>query len=85
MCEHAFNNLKKRFTMASILAHFDPNLECVLKADLSNHAQEGVLSQYDKNDMLHPVAFFSRKLNAAESNYKIYDKELLAIIQCFKQ
>ena len=66
--------------IALILAHFDSDLECVLEADLSDHAQENVLSQYDKNDVLQSIAYFSQKLNAAESNYEIYDKELLAII-----
>jgi transposase InsO family protein len=84
-CERAFNDLKKRFTTAPILAHFDPDLECVLEADSSDHAQGGVLSQYDKNGVLRPIAYFSQKLNAAESNYEIYDKELLAIIRCFEQ
>ena len=64
----------------SILTHFNLNLECVLKADLSDHAQEDVLSQYDKNDVLCSIVFFSQKLNAAESNYEIYDKKLLTII-----
>ncbi len=84
-CECVFNDLKKQFTTVSILAHFDSNLECILKADLFNHAQKDVLSQYNKNDMLYSIVFFSQKLNAAESNYEIYDKELLTIIQCFKQ
>jgi len=33
----------------------------------------------------HPVAFQSRKLNSAERNYEIHDKELLAIIEAFKE
>ena len=39
-----FNDLKKQFTTASILAHFDSDFECVFKADSSDHAQENVLS-----------------------------------------
>ena len=35
--------------------------------------------------LLHPIAFFSKNLNPVECNYEIYDKELLAIIQCFEQ
>ena len=85
MCEHIFNDLKKWFIIISILAHFNSDLECVLKADLSDHVQEDVLLQYDKNDVLCSVVFFSWKLNAAESNYKIYNKKLLMIIQCFEQ
>jgi len=34
---------------------------------------------------LHPVAFHSRKLNDAEQNYEIYDKQLLAILEAFRQ
>ena len=45
----------------------------------------GVLSQYNKNSELHLVTFFFKKLAFAKSNYKIYDKELLAIIRYFKQ
>ena len=75
-----FNNLKKWFTIALIFAHFNSDLECVFETDLSDHAQENVLLQYDKNDILCLVVFFSWKLNAAELNYKIYDKKLLTII-----
>ena len=45
--------------IASILAHFDSDLECVLEADSFDHAQKNVLSQYDKNNVLHSVVFFS--------------------------
>ena len=33
---------------------------------------------------LHSVTFYSRKMLPAESNYEIYDKELLAIINCLE-
>ena len=33
----------------------------------------------------HPVAYFSKKLNPAESNYPIHDKEMLAIIRCIRE
>ena len=35
--------------------------------------------------MLHLVAFYSRKLISAEEQYEIYDKEMLAIVECLKQ
>ena len=34
---------------------------------------------------LHPVAFHSRKFTPAEINYDTCDKELLAIVDCFKR
>ena len=79
-CECVFNNLKKWFIIILILAHFNSDLKCVLKVNLSDHAQKDVLSQYNKDNILYSVVFFSQKLNAAESNYEIYDKELLTII-----
>ena len=85
MCECVFNNLKKWFMTTLILVHFDSDLKYVLKTDSSDHAQKNMLLQYDKNNVLHSVVFFSWKLNAAESNYKIYNKKLLVIIQYFKQ
>ena len=59
MCEHVFNDLKKQFTTVLILAHFNSDLECILKADSSDHVQKDVLSQYDKNNILCSIAFFS--------------------------
>lgn len=35
--------------------------------------------------MLHPICFYSRKFTAAELNYPIYDKELLAVVEGFRQ
>ena len=57
----------------------------VIKADSSNYATRGILSQYNKNGVLHPVVYFLKRLNSAKYNYKIYNKELLAIIKYFKQ
>jgi hypothetical protein len=34
---------------------------------------------------LHPIAFYSRSMQPAELNYEIYDKELLAIFESFRQ
>jgi hypothetical protein len=45
----------------------------------------GVLSQYDEEGILRPIAFFSKKHSAVECNYEIYDKELLAIIRCLEE
>lgn len=52
--------------------------------DSSDYVTGGILSQRDDDGHLHPVAFFSKKMIAAELNYEIYDKELLAIVRCFE-
>jgi len=52
-----------------------------VETDANEFAVGCILSQIsDKNNLLHPVAFYSRSLNSNEINYSIYDKELLAVI-----
>ena len=82
--EEAFEELKNRFTTASILSHFYPGRRTVGETDASDFALGCVLSQY-QGRRLHPVAFHSQKLNSAERNYEIHDKELLAIMEAFKE
>jgi hypothetical protein len=38
-----------------------------------------------KDSILHLIAFFSQKLTLAKCNYKIYNKELLAIVNALEQ
>ena len=56
----------------------------MVETDASDFALGCVLSQF-KDKRLDPVAFDSRKLNPAERNYKIHDKELLAFLEAFKE
>ena len=56
----------------------------VIKADLSNYITRGILSQYNKEGVLHPIVYFLKRLSPAKYNYEIYNKELLAIIRYFK-
>jgi hypothetical protein len=81
----AFDLLKQAVVSAPILSHFDYDKECIVEVDSSDYVQGGVLSQKGDDGLLHPVAFFSKKLTPAECNYEIYDKELLAIVGAFEQ
>ena len=57
------------------------DLKIMLKTDASDGVISGILSQFYLNDELwHPVGFFSKTMTAPECNYKIHDKEMLAII-----
>ena len=56
-----------------------------METDSSDYMLGGVLLQYNKDGELCLVAFLFWKLAPAKLNYKIYNKELLAIIRCFKQ
>ena len=67
-----------------ILKHFDSIREVILKTDFLNYVNDEVLSQYDDEDILHSMIFYSKNMIFAECNYKIYDKKLLIIICCLK-
>ena len=82
-CQQAFKDLKRAFTTAPVLTHYDSSLETWVETDASNFVIAGVLSQMH-GEVLKPVAYFSKKMTPAECNYMIYDKELLAIVKSFK-
>jgi hypothetical protein len=83
--QNAFDELKRLFVTAPILAHFDSERETIVEADTSGWTIGGVLSQVDEDGQLRPNAYMSKKLSPAECNYDIHDKELLAIVKCLKE
>lgn len=84
-CTRAFEELKTAFTSAPILQHFDPDKPSTIECDSSDYVNAGCLSQPDEHGVLHPIAFFSRRLTPTECNYDIYDKELMAIVRSFEE
>jgi len=52
-----------------------------IEVDALDYAMEGVLSMECKDRLWRPVAFLSKLLNETERNYKIHDKEMLAIVR----
>ncbi len=83
-CQTAFDHMKRRMTETSILRHFDQTHETILKTDSFNYVNDEVLFQYDDEEVLHSIAFYSKNMFSAECNYKIYDKKLLIIIWAFE-
>ncbi|KAK3572708.1 hypothetical protein QTP86_006000 [Hemibagrus guttatus] len=76
----AFQQLKTCFTAAPILRHPDPDRPFVVEVDASSSGLGAVLSQrHDDPGKLHPCAFYSQKLTAAEANYNVGNRELLVI------
>ena len=68
-----------------MLQHFQPDLPLTIEADASNFALGCIISQPSAAGDLHPICFYSRKFTPAELNYPIYDKELLAVVEAFRQ
>ncbi len=76
--------MKRCMIKTSILRHFDQTHETILESNSFNYVNDEVLSQYDDEEVLHSIIFYSKNMSSAECNYKIYDKELLIIIWAFK-
>ena len=83
--KRAFDQLCQTFIEVPIFQHFDPEQYIRIETDALGHAIGGVLSQLT-NDLgwWHLVAYFLRKMILAETQYKTYDGELLAIVEASK-
>ncbi len=84
-CKTAFNILKKVFTFNVILHHYNSDHKIVIEINALNYMFKDILFQYDENNVLHSVAYFSKKHNSVECNYEIYDKELMIIVHIFEK
>jgi RNase H-like domain found in reverse transcriptase/Reverse transcriptase (RNA-dependent DNA polymerase) len=84
--QSAFDTLKGKVTSTPILALPNNSKTFHIKADSSDFATGAVLSQQGlDDDKWHPVAFLSKSLSSVERNYKIYDKEILAIVRALEE
>lgn len=81
-CQLAFENMKREICSDRILVHFNPKLPIILSTDVCNTAVAGILSQKYDDNTKRPVAYVSRALNIAETNYSTIEKEALAIVFC---
>lgn len=80
LVELAFIHQKDHFTTPFILSHPNPEKPFIIEVDAFNTGIGAVISQrQDSNNILHECTFFSRKLNAAEQNYNVENRELLAM------
>jgi len=84
--QSAFDSLKERITMAPILSLPGNSRPFQIEADSSNFAIGAVLSQQSPEDnKWHPVVFLSKSLSPVEWNYKIHNKEMLAIVRALEE
>ncbi|KAG5718015.1 hypothetical protein E4T56_gene6062 [Termitomyces sp. T112] len=82
----AFDTLKHAMTSGPVSLFPDNNSPFHIEANSSDFATGVVLSQQSPEDgKWHLVAVYYKSLNVVEWNYKIHNKETLAIIQSFKE
>ncbi|BHF76143.1 hypothetical protein SprV_0501924100 [Sparganum proliferum] len=76
----AFEEAKKALADATMLHHLssDAHAQLMLTPDASSSAVGAVLHQ-QVNNQLQPLAFFSQKLQPAQTRYSTFSRELLAI------
>ncbi len=78
----AFDQLKEVFIKTFVLLHFDSKRKIRLKIDAFDFAISEILSQLiEETSQWHLVAFFFRKMFAAEQNYEIEEAEMLVVIE----
>ena len=74
----AFVKLKQAISNIATVSHYIPGTPLALFTDASDLAVGAVLQQFI-NDEWQPLAFFSKRLQPAESRYSTFGRELLAV------
>ena len=76
----AFATAKKIIAREVLLAYPDFSKKFVIHTDASHYQLGAVISQDGK-----PIAFYSRKLNPAQTRYTTTERELLSIVETLKE
>ena len=84
-CERAFQEMKQMIASERVLAHFNPDLPLLVSCDASPYGLGAVLSHVWPQGEEKPIAFASRTLSKAESNYSQIEKEALALVWGMKR
>nr|GFA58890.1 reverse transcriptase domain-containing protein [Tanacetum cinerariifolium] len=83
-CIQAFRTLKDKLTEAPILIAPNWDQPFELMCDTSDYAVRAVLGQRIEKHF-RPIHYASKTMNQAEANYKITEKEMLAVVYAFEK
>ncbi|KAK8390281.1 hypothetical protein O3P69_010161 [Scylla paramamosain] len=81
--DEAFRAIKRQLLALTRLEYPVPHAKTVLATDASAEAVGAVLQQEVADELL-PVAFFNKRLEPAQSNYSVFDRELLAVYEAVR-
>ena len=76
----AFEWMKALVSSDALLAFPDHTQPFDVETDASDYQVGSVIQQQG-----HPIAYYSQKLNSTQHNYTTLEKELLSIIETFKE
>ena len=82
--QKAFDELKKKIISQLILILLKREGKFRVETNILEYAIRKVLSQ-EQEEKQKLIAFLLRTIQAAERNYKIYNKELLVIVKALKK
>lgn len=82
--EDAFQRVKTALAEATMLVHPSSTAPTALTTDASDGAIGAELAQRQEDGQWKPIAFFSRRLTAAERKYAALDKELTGVYSAIK-
>ena len=80
---HAFTAAKEALANAALLSYLVLNAPTSIMTDASDVVIGATLQQF-VGDEWRPIAYFSKKLKPAETRYRTFDRELLAIYLTIK-
>nr|GEU96405.1 reverse transcriptase domain-containing protein [Tanacetum cinerariifolium] len=81
-CHNAFELLKDKLKCAPVIVSLNWSLPFKLMCDASDFTVRAILGQKEGRNF-HPIYFTSKNLNAAQQNYTITKKELMAVVFAF--
>ena len=80
-CIKAFKELKNQLISSLVFCHYNLDLKLMLKTDASDRVIAEILSQLYLDSEWYLITFFLKTMDLAKCNYKVHNKEMLAIIQ----
>lgn len=81
-CEWAFKDLKQYLCSEPVLQIFNPNKMIYIQTDASGVGVGGILKQEGEDGILHPCAYFSKKIPIRTRKEPAIVLECLAIKEC---